>query len=125
MIGSGLTRWRFWPTICASLNKTIFNKLMFMGVNKMSNRRIFSKTINGVKTKYDNEYFKIVKDYDWNEYIVIDKSLPKFDNEGIEYGYFTDCQIDAIDTFEYQSKQKTLKAEFAKSVCDNLNNGSF
>lgn len=87
----------------------------------MSNRKTLVKTINGVKTKYENDLFKIVKDYEWNEYIVIDKSLPKFDSDGIEYGYFTDCIDDAIDTYNGQ----TNRAQFAESVCDHLNNGDF
>lgn len=91
----------------------------------MSNRRKLVKTVNGVKTKYDNKYCVIYFDSEWNEYIVKDKSLPKYDEEGTEYGCFTTDIQDAIDTFEYQTKQKTLKAEFAKLVCDNLNNGEF
>ena len=77
----------------------------------MSDRRIFSKSVFGVKTKYKNDYCVIYKDYEWNEYIVKDYSDPDYDIEGIEYGYFTDCQIDAIDTFHCMTENAIKRKE--------------
>ena len=91
----------------------------------MSNRRKLVKTINGERIKYDNEYCVIYFDSEWNEYIVKDKSLPKFDSDGIEFGCFTSDLDDAIDVFNYQTKCHKRKAGFAESVCDHLNNGEF
>ena len=97
----------------------------------MSNRRKLVKTINGVRTKYDNEFMVIYKDYEWNEYIVKIKSEPQFDLYGTEYGLFETDEAEAIHYFETQSakfyieKAEKLKAEFAKLTCDHLNNGSF
>ena len=97
----------------------------------MSNRKKFTKTIKGERIKYDNEFMVIYKDYEWNEFIVKDKSEPQFDSDGIEFGLFVTDEEEAIDYFEMQSakfsneKTEKLKAEFAKLVCDNLNNGSF
>jgi len=91
----------------------------------MSNRKKFTKTINGERIKYDNEFMVIYKDYEWNEFIVKDKSEPQFDSNGIEFGLFVTDEQEAIDYFNSQTIQKTLKAEFAKLVCDNLNNGEF
>jgi hypothetical protein len=97
----------------------------------MSNRRKLVKTVNGVRTKYDNEFMVIYKDYEWNEFIVKNKSEPQFDSDGTEFGLFETDEAEAIHYFETQSakfyiaKAEKLKAEFAKLTCDHLNNGSF
>lgn len=95
----------------------------------MSERRKLIKTINGVKTKYDNDYCVIYFDSEWNEYIVKDKSLPKYDDDGVEFGCFTSDIQDAIDTFNYQTKchERIAKkrAEFAHAFCNHLNTSDF
>lgn len=96
----------------------------------MSNRRKLVKTINGEKVKYENQFMVIYKDYDWNEYCVFDKSQPKYDIDGTEFGLFVDDLEEAIDYFNMQTELKQSQygdrlAQFAESVCDHLNNGSF
>ena len=97
----------------------------------MSNRKKLVKTVNGIRTKYDNEFMVIYKDYEWNEYIVKTKSEPQFDSDGTEFGLFETDEAEAIHYFETQSakfyseKAEKLKAEFAHAFCDRLNNGSF
>jgi hypothetical protein len=72
----------------------------------MSNRKKLVKTINGERIKYDNKYMVIYKDYEWNEFIVKDKSEPKFDSDGIEFGLFVTDEQEAIDYFNSQTELK-------------------
>ena len=91
----------------------------------MSNRKKFTKTINGIRIKYDNEFMVIYKDYEWNEFIVKNKSEPQFDSDGIEFGLFVTDEQEAIDYFEMQlakfsnEKKEKLKAEFDSMMNDD------
>ena len=91
----------------------------------MSDRRIYSSSAFGVKTKYKNDYCVLYKDYEWNEFIVKAIADPQYDSEGIEFGYFTSDKNDAIDTFNYMTQNERKRSLFASSVCDHLNQKEF
>lgn len=94
----------------------------------MSNRKKLIKTINGVKCKYENQFMVIYKDYDWNEYCVFDKSQPKYDSDGTEFGLFVTDLDEAIDYFNMQTELKRDElgeklAQYDRSICHPAKNG--